>query len=195
MKTMRNSYPEKRDMNLAQREQPKHNSTVVAITAVCAVLVLGLVVKFGVLDVLGRVSDARDSADAAEQQLEQIQAQTDRYDEVLEEYQNYTLAASTMTGDVNPMDCLEMIQKKLVEKAHVEAYAVADGLITVQMSGVTLQQVSAIYADLMKSDYVDSVQVYTATTQENEGDAVTANMTIALHRTAQTGSQEGETNE
>ena len=188
MKTIRNSYPEKRDMNLAQREQPKHNSTVVAITAVCAVLVLGLVVKFGVLDVLGRVSDARDSADAAEQQLEQIQAQTDRYDEVLEEYQNYTLAASTMTGDVNPRDCL-------VEKAHVEAYAVADGLITVQMSGVTLQQVSAIYADLMKSDYVDSVQVYTATTQENEGDAVTANMTIALHGTAQTDSQEGETNE
>ena len=180
MRVNRNNYPEKRDMNLACREQAKHKPTALAVTVICVAVCLGLFVKFGVMDVLNRVSVAAEEADKAELELAEIQEQTARYDDVLEEYRNYTLASSTMTGDINPMDCFDMIQKQLVEKAQVEAYGVADGFITVQMSGVTLQQVSSIYADLAKSDIVDGVQVYTASTLRDERDTVTATMTVSL---------------
>ena len=77
------------------------------------------------------------------------------------------------------MECLDLIKSRLIDKAQVETYSIADGLISVQLSGVTLQEVSAIYADLMASDLVTGVQVYTASTTGGE-ERVTAALTIQL---------------
>lgn len=184
-------YPEKRDINLAMREQPKHSPVKIAVGTLLVVLALLAVGKLAMWNVLDQVNAAQAAADQAESDLAQLRQRTEKYPEVQEEYQNYTLASSTMTGAVDPMDCLDLIKSHLVDRSQVESYAVADGLITVQMSGVTLREVSAIYADLMASDLVENVQVYTAATKEDSGERVTAAMTIQLAAESDT-TNEGE---
>lgn len=183
MKKMRSAYPTKRDMNLAMREKPQTNRPLALLAVLLVAAFIGLFYLFAVRRVLDEVDAANTAADAAEAQLAAIQQQTMNYDDVLDEYQGYTVVSNAMTGTVDPLDCLDLIETHLVDKAEVEAYSVADHLISVQLSGVTLRDVSEIYADLMNSPLVSSVQVYTASTVKDSSELVTANMNIELAQT------------
>lgn len=183
MKKMRSAYPTKRDMNLAMREKPQTNRPLALLAVLLVAALIGLFYLFAVRRVLDEVDAANTAADAAEAQLAAIQQQTMNYDDVLDEYQGYTVVSNAMTGTVDPLDCLDLIETHLVDKAEVEAYSVADHLISVQLSGVTLRDVSEIYADLMNSPLVSSVQVYTASTVKDSNELVTANMNIELAQT------------
>lgn len=183
MKKMRSAYPTKRDMNLAMREKPQTNRPLALLAVLLVAAFIGLFYLFAVRRVLDEVDAANTAADAAEAQLAAIQQQTMNYDDVLDEYQGYTVVSNAMTGTVDPLDCLDLIETHLVDKAEVEAYSVADHLISVQLSGVTLRDVSEIYADLMNSPLVSSVQVYTASTVKDSNELVTANMNIELAQT------------
>ena len=78
------------------------------------------------------------------------------------------------------MDCLDLIESELLSRSRVSAFTVADDLISVELSGVTLQEVSGIYTRLMASELVGGVQVYTAATSGEARDTVSAAMTIRL---------------
>lgn len=184
MSKMRNVYPSKRDMNLAMREKPQTNRPPLAVLAVLLVIAfIGVFYLFAVRRVLDEVDSAAAAADNAEAQLAAIQEQTAHYDDVLDEYQSYTVVSNAMTGTVNPLDCLNLIETQLVDKAQVESYSVADHLVSVQLSGVTLRDVSEIYASLTASPLVSNVQVYTASTQKDSTEQVTATMNIELAQT------------
>mgnify|MGYP007108755788 CR=1 FL=1 len=176
MSGMRNVYPTKKDLNLAQKERSGHGLGPAALEALFLAVLVGLFCRFGVINVIAKAESA---AIQAEDKLREMKSETSRFPEVREEYQSYTLAQSGMTGDTDPMECLDLIKSRLIDKAQVETYSIADGLISVQLSGVTLQEVSAIYADLMASDLVTGVQVYTASTTGGE-ERVTAALTIQL---------------
>ena len=180
MSKMRNVYPSKRDMNLAMREKPQTNRPLAVLAVLLVIAFIGVFYLFAVLD---EVDSAAAAADNAEAQLAAIQQQTARYDDVLDEYQSYTVVSNAMTGTVNPLDCLNLIETQLVDKAQVESYSVADHLVSVQLSGVTLRDVSEIYASLTASPLVSNVQVYTASTQKDSTEQVTATMNIELAQT------------
>lgn len=180
MSKMRNVYPSKRDMNLAMREKPQTNRPLAVLLVIAFI---GVFYLFAVRRVLDEVDSAATAADNAEAQLAAIQEQTAHYDDVLDEYQSYTVVSNAMTGTVNPLDCLNLIETQLVDKAQVESYSVADHLVSVQLSGVTLRDVSEIYASLTASPLVSNVQVYTASTQKDSTEQVTATMNIELAQT------------
>lgn len=183
MSKMRNVYPSKRDMNLAMREKPQTNRSLAVLAVLLVIAFIGAFYLFAVRRVLNEVDSAATAADNAEAQLAAIQEQTAHYDDVLDEYQSYTVVSNAMTGTVNPLDCLNLIETQLVDKAQVESYSVADHLVSVQLSGVTLRDVSEIYASLTASPLVSSVQVYTASTQKDSTEQVTATMNIELAQT------------
>ena len=183
MSKMRNVYPSKRDMNLAMREKPQTNRPLAVLAVLLVIAVIGVFYLFAVRRVLDEVDSAAAAADNAEAQLAAIQEQTAHYDDVLDEYQSYTVVSNAMTGTVNPLDCLNLIETQLVDKAQVESYSVADHLVSVQLSGVTLRDVSEIYASLTASPLVSNVQVYTASTQKDSTEQVTATMNIELAQT------------
>ena len=180
MSKMRNVYPSKRDMNLAMREKPQTNRPLAVLLVIAFI---GVFYLFAVRRVLDEVDSAATAADNAEAQLAAIQEQTAHYDDVLDEYQSYTVVSNAMTGTVNPLDCLNLIETQLVDKAQVESYSVADHLVSVQLSGVTLRDVSEIYASLTASPLVSNVQVYTASTQKDSTEQITATMNIELAQT------------
>lgn len=179
MSKMRNVYPSKRDMNLAMREKPQTNRPLAVLAVLMVIAFIGVFYLFAVRRVLDEVDSAATAADNAEAQLAAIQEQTAHYDDVLDEYQSYTVVSNAMTGTVNPLDCLNLIETQLVDKTQVESYSVADHLVSVQLSGVTLRDVSEIYA----SPLVSNVQVYTASTQKDSTEQVTATMNIELAQT------------
>lgn len=183
MSKMRNVYPSKRDMNLAMRENPQTNRPLAVLAVLLVIAFIGVFYLFAVRRVLDEVDSAAAAADNAEAQLAAIQQQTAHYDDVLDEYQSYTVVSNAMTGTVNPLDCLNLIETQLVDKAQVESYSVADHLVSVQLSGVTLRDVSEIYASLTASPLVSNVQVYTASTQKDSTEQVTATMNIELAQT------------
>lgn len=183
MSKMRNVYPSKRDMNLAMREKPQTNRPLAVLAVLLVIAFIGVFYLFAVRRVLDEVDSAAAAADNAEAQLAAIQEQTAHYDDVLDEYQSYTVVSNAMTGTVNPLDCLNLIETQLVDKAQVESYSVADHLVSVELSGVTLRDVSEIYASLTASPLVSNVQVYTASTQKDSTEQVTATMNIELAQT------------
>ena len=183
MSKMRNVYPSKRDMNLAMREKPQTNRPLAVLAVLLVIAFIGLFYLFAVRRVLDEVDSAATAADNAEAQLAAIQEQTAHYDDVLDEYQGYTVVSNAMTGTVDPLDCLDLIETQPVDKAQVESYSVADHLVSVQLSGVTLRDVSEIYASLTASPLVSNVQVYTASTQKDSTEQVTATMNIELAQT------------
>lgn len=183
MSKMRNIYPSKRDMNLAMREKPQTNRLLAVLAVLMVIAFIGVFYLFAVRRVLDEVDSAATAADNAEAQLAAIQEQTAHYDDVLDEYQSYTVVSNAMTGTVNPLDCLNLIETQLVDKARVESYSVADHLVSVHLSGVTLRDVSEIYASLTASPLVSNVQVYTASTQKDSTEQVTATMNIELAQT------------
>ncbi len=183
MSKMRNVYPSKRDMNLAMREKPPTNRPLAVLAVLLVIAFIGVFYLFAVRRVLDEVDSAAAAADNAEAQLAAIQEQTAHYDDVLDEYQSYTVVSNAMTGTVNPLDCLNLIETQLVDKAQVESYSVADHLVSVQLSGVTLRDISEIYASLTASPLVSNVQVYTASTQKDSTEQVTATMNIELAQT------------
>ena len=150
----------KQDINLAQTDRKGTSPKTAAAVAVCLALFVGLFCKFAVIEQLDRVWSSQRAADQAAQQLAQLRQATENYDQVLEEYQSYTY---------------------LIRQSTVKSFTVADGLISAQISGVTLHQVSDIYQDLKSDDLVKSVQVYTAETEEDRTDGrVNAALTIDL---------------
>lgn len=162
----------------------RRQTAPLAVLAVLLVIAfIGVFYLFAVRRVLDEVDSAATAADNAEAQLAAIQEQTAHYDDVLDEYQSYTVVSNAMTGTVNPLDCLNLIETQLVDKAQVESYSVADHLVSVQLSGVTLRDVSEIYASLTASPLVSNVQVYTASTQKDSTEQVTATMNIELAQT------------
>lgn len=183
MSKMRNVYPSKRDMNLAMRENPQTNRPIAVLAVLLVIAFIGVFYLFAVRRVLDEVDSAAAAADNAEAQLAAIQEQTAHYDDILDEYQSYTVVSNAMTGTVNPLECLNLIETQLVDKAQVESYSVADHLVSVQLSGVTLRDVSEIYASLTASPLVSNVQVYTASTQKDSTEQVTATMNIELAQT------------
>lgn len=176
-KTSGKQIPMKRDVNLAQEERRETNRMQAILALVCIAVVVGLFCKFGVIDRLNAVWAAEQAADDAQVMLAQLENETKNYNEVLEEYRSYTALAE----GTDPMQCLDLIESHLMRPAKVQSFAVADGLITAQISGVTLRQVSEIYVDLMaQTDVVENVQVYTAATEETGNEQVNANLTISL---------------
>lgn len=177
---MQKRYPVKQDVNLAMKERKHRNLGAVGLTALVLAVAVGLFCKFGVVDRLNKVAQAERGAVSAETLLAQVQAETADYDDVLEEYRSYTLAHSAMSGGADVMECLNLIQTQLMSKAKVGTFTVADSLVSVQLSGVTLQEVSGLYSTLMASELVSGVQVYTAATGESGGARVSAAMTIEM---------------
>ena len=168
----------KRDINLAQTDRKGTPPKTAAAVAVCLALFVGLFCKFAVIEQLDRVWSSQRAADQAAQQLRQA---TENYDQVLEEYQSYTIARDALSSDADPMACLDLVERYLIRQSTVKSFTVADGLISAQISGVTLHQVSDIYQDLKSDDLVKSVQVYTAETEEDRTDGrVNAALTIDL---------------
>lgn len=175
----RKKYLTKTTVNLAMRENRSGESRAVVPTAIILAVLIALFCKFGVIDPLMKASTAEQLAESESVALQSLEDANADYDEVLAKYENLNISTVSVTGTMEPMECLSLIDDNLVAASKVEAYTVSQGVITAKISGVTLNSISDIYKSLMAYDSVENVQIYTAATGE-EGSGTTATLTIKL---------------
>ncbi len=173
-------YPTKTDINLAVREAKSiDRKSMLPIGIFIVIFILGFL-KLGVFDLLHSVDQAEESMGQAQEQLDQMKEANSIYDDVLKEYNESVSLSITSPVIATLSERLEIVNQYLIAKAKVESFNVLDDIITVRISGVTLNQVSGIYTALMDNEFVSNVQIYTASTDGEVGSLTTATMTIIL---------------
>ena len=180
MKKNSNKYPVKSDINLAIREKKQSKLSTTIPTVIVLVIVVALFAKFAVINRLEKASAAEHSAAVAQQQLETLKEYTNNYPKVLEEYNALLASKSSLNVVATPMERLGLVERYLISASQVNSFDVVDDVITAQISGVTLNQISTIYANLMSDPLIENVQVYTASTNDKNNSLTTATMTIQL---------------
>ena len=180
MKKNSNKYPVKTDINLAIREKKQNKLSTNIPTFIILVIAIAIFSKFAVINRLEQASEAENSATAAQQQLETLKEYTNNYPKVLEEYNALLASKSSINVVATPMERLGLVERYLISASQVNSFDVVDDVITAQISGVTLNQISAIYANLMSDPLIENVQVYTASTNDKNNSLTTATMTIQL---------------
>ena len=180
MKKNSNKYPVKSDINLAIREKKQSKLSTTVPTVIVLVIVIALFSKFAVINRLEQASEAEHSAAVAQQQLETLKEYTNNYPKVLEEYNALLASKSSINVVATPMERLGLVERYLISASQVNSFDVVDDVITAQISGVTLNQISTIYANLMSDPLIENVQVYTASTNDKNNSLTTATMTIQL---------------
>lgn len=180
MKKNSNKYPVKTDINLAIREKKQNKPSTTIPTFIILVIAIAIFSKFAVINRLEQASEAENSATVAQQQLETLKEYTNNYPKVLEEYNALLASKSSLNVVATPMERLGLVEKYLISASQVNSFDVVDDVITAQISGVTLNQISIIYANLMSDPLIENVQVYTASTNDKNNSLTTATMTIQL---------------
>ena len=186
-------YPTKTDINLAVREAKSiERKSMLPIGIFIVICILGFL-KLGVFDLLHSVDQAEESMQQTQVQLDQLKQANSIYDDVLKEYNESVSLSITSPVIATLSERLEIVKQYLIAKAKVESFHVLDDIITVRISGVTLNQVSDIYTALMENEFVSNVQIYTASTDGQVGSLTTATMTIilAVDETAADSQEEG----
>ena len=173
-------YPTKTNINLAVRESKSVDKRTMLPVGIFIAICLLAFTKLGILDLFHAVDVAEGNVGQTQVQLDQIKEANSIYDEVLKEYNESVSLSITSPVIATLSERLEIVNQYLISKAKVESFNVLEDVITAQISGVTLNQVSGIYTALMANEFVSNVQFYTASTEGDGGSLTTATMTIVL---------------
>ena len=188
---MRNRYPVKPDLNLAQHDRSHHRrNAMIALVVLLLAVIIALFCKFAVFNRLQAAEDAQAAAAEAENRLAQIKETTTGYDALVERYNITMEIRDAVEYAIDPLDCLTLLENHFIHAASVSEFFASEAIISVQFSGLTLEEISGIYSRLMEHELVETVQVFTASTDDaasGSSEEVTATMTI--HLTAEKGDE------
>lgn len=177
--------PTKTTMNFARRESGvKLGRVAPAALVVIAIVAIGA--KVGILDLLDQKTAAYANLASKQEQLVAISMQLTEYDEVAALYGRYSYGwmDESETSLVSRLDVLDLIEEKLASVAYVSNFSVNGNVLTLNLSGVTLDEISAIVRDLESSPMVLGVTVSSASAPDAE--EASAFMTINLTRVEET---------
>lgn len=172
------SYPSKRTMNLYQGDQKTVDVRKFVIIGVVLAVLIGLFVKFAVLDQLALLGQKE--AELSQQQLDAatINANVQGYAEIKEMYDSYMLRYGE--GSTDAIAIMDMVEQQVMSKASVSAMVYSDNTLTLTLYNVSLDMVGNLAKDLESQSMVVAVNVSTATTQNAEGNNTVSTLVITL---------------
>lgn len=176
-------YPSKTTLNLAQKEENSLLSKrTLALWGIAAAVLFVVLVTAIVNPLLDR-REARQELSATQEQADALTEKMRDYDEVESRYACY--ATNWMSDEeralVDREDLFSMVNDVLMDEGDVLAYTITDNLLTVQLSGLSLEDVSRLVDTLYKLDNVENVSLYTADKEEEASeDKTTIQDTISL---------------
>lgn len=176
--------PTKRTVNLAKRES--HTQSV--LTLVCGVLIIALlsaaVAKFGVIDQLARLSEAERAYNEVHARHVEMESAIAAYPEVEQEYRTYSRKwmtnDSALSVSVDRMEVLDLLEQRLMSCGTVKSFLVQDSTVLVAMSGMNLEEISIMFADLQRQPIVASAVLTIASTAKDSTEALDFSITIIL---------------
>lgn len=171
-------YPQKVGINLNMYEKRMNTNTTFFIGIAAVVLVVGAVAKFGVYDQYARLSAAAETYERVHQEYQKMETELADYEEVLTQYRMYSRDWMTQTNSdeeeeefsyvsVDRLEILDLIDQEMRTRGDVTAVYISGDAVSVGMSGMSLDEISAMFSELEKHDIVAGAALDVAETAEN----------------------------
>ncbi len=184
-------YPSKRTVNLAQRESHSRSTLTLSLGLLIILLLSFCVANFGVLRQLDRQRAAEQAYSTAHSQYTEMQTALADYDRVELQYRTWSRAwmhdeNSPVYVPVDRMEVLDLVQEYLMPYGTVNTLVVDEDVMIVTMSGMNLEQISAMFQRLQLQPPVKAATLTLAATPSvNPGDKVDFSITVTLRSTAE----------
>ena len=160
------------NLNLQEDRQRDRRTLLIGILAIAALVTV--VVNFGVLQQYRRLDKAQAAYDRVHTQYVSAQEALADYDRVLLESRTYSMDWMTAAGSedipaaVDRQAALDLLEQEMLSHGSLTALQITQNTMNVDMSGMTLDQISAMFARLRLSPIVDSVSLSVASTEEGK---------------------------
>lgn len=169
-KLTRRNIPVKRSINLAHAGEKKSNIRVGVLAMILVVLCLGVAAKYAILDRFIEVDHAREEVAAVQRQIDAGYAKIDSYGELAIKYAHFTYSGMT-EAELSLADrvaVVEMIDRLVLPTNYVEGWTLKGNLLTLSISGKTLQELNLVTQRLELDELVDYCTVTTASTSNQD---------------------------
>lgn len=167
--------PSKTGINMNQREKRTGQVLTLVIGLALILLMAGLVARFGVMEQYRRLSEAQSAYGEVHSQLAACQEKLTDYELVLTEYRSCSLDGMTEGEDqlitVSRQAVLDLVEGIMMPRGKVISVNILDDTADVEMSGMSLDQISAMFAVMEAEPIVRSVELNMAATEENTASA------------------------
>lgn len=143
------------NLNLQEDRQRDRRTLLIGILAIAALVTV--VVNFGVLQQYRRLDKAQAAYDRVHTQYVSAQEALSDYDRVLLEYRTYSMDWMTAAGSedipaaVDRQAALDLLEQEMLSHGSLTALQITQNTMNVDMSGMTLDQISAMFARLRLS--------------------------------------------
>lgn len=167
--------PSKTGINMNQREKRTGQVLTLVIGLAVILLMAGLVARFGVMEQYKRLSEAQSAYGEVHSQLAACQEKLTDYELVLTEYRSCSLDGMTEGEDqlitVSRQAVLDLVEGIMMPRGKVISVNILDDTADVEMSDMSLDQISAMFAVMEAEPIVRSVELNMAATEENTASA------------------------
>lgn len=167
--------PSKTGINMNQREKRTGQVLTLVIGLAVILLMAGLVARFGVMEQYRRLSEAQSAYGEVHSQLAACQEKLTDYELVLTEYRSCSLDGMTEGENqlitVSRQAVLDLVEGIMMPRGKVISVNILDDTADVEMSGMSLDQISAMFAVMEAEPIVRSVELNMAATEENTASA------------------------
>ena len=153
-------------------------------TAVIIVLVV-LIVKFGVLDQLARQSAAESAYNTVHAQYTEMQSAVEKYPRSKRSTapipeNGCSRSDSGAFVSVDRQEVLDLMENYLQPYGTIKAVTISDDVMIVSMSGMNLQEISAMFEILQQQPIVKAADLTIASTEKTAGEDLDFSVTITL---------------
>ena len=177
----KSAYPEKTYINLVQLDKKTVDLRRSIPTAIIAVILVALFVKFGVFDFYAQLGAKQAELSKTTSQLSSMQSQLVDYNAVLEEYEGYESKSLSDGGiSVNALDVLTLVDQVVAPKANIATMSIAEDTLSLSLTDVSLEGIGQIVSALNEQPLVKNVSVSTASTHNAGNENVTAAVTVTV---------------
>lgn len=179
-------YPTKRTVNLAQRESHSRSTLTLTLGLVLIVVLSFCVANFGVLRQLDRQRAAENAYNTVHSQYTQMQQTLADYDNVELQYRTYSRTwmqeeDSPFYIPVDRLEVLDLLEGYLMPYGTVKTVLVEDDVAIITMSGMDLEQISAMFQRVQQQPIVKSASLTIAATPRlSRTDLLDFSVTITL---------------
>ena len=173
-------YPTKRTVNLAQRESHSRSTLTLTLGLVLIVVLSFCVANFGVLRRLDRQRAAENAYNTVHSQYVQMQQALADYDNVELQYRTYS--RTWMQEEDSPFYIpVDRLEGYLMPYGTVKTVLVEDDVAIITMSGMDLEQISAMFQRVQQQPIVKSASLTIAATPRlSRTDLLDFSVTITL---------------
>ncbi len=169
----RGRMPTKRSINLATVNVKRINWLIAVPSIILVLAACAAFAKFAVVDRFIELSRARAEVARLQSELDANRTLMESYGDLNDLYAHYTISGMTEEelGRVDRVTVMELLRRDVLPRVQVDSWSVRENVLTMSVSGRTLQDVNLLMQQLLQDDMVDYCTVSTAEMSQDRAQA------------------------